>query len=275
MNSKEYLAHAIQEDAATPIAAIAFLRKRYNVNILGSEARKLWSAAQLLSAGKLINIKDEVKPEPKPEKKKKLKVKDSEPPFKVTEPEAKKKLKVLKRKVKSSEKIKAPKAMVPPKSTNAKPVEETGLIKFDSKTKGLAPLSDYFPSVILMKLEDGTNHYFTSALAAYYYFLCEPSLPNKEKLLTSLDSRTAAYHGSERGGFESIDVDDVYRRKLISKIAKAKFTQNLALKQLLLSLDGTFLYTNTFDSFLGTGKDGKGANTIGKVLNSLQAHLAK
>lgn len=97
----------------------------------------------------------------------------------------------------------------------------------------------------------------------------------RDKIIGAFDPLKCRYFMTKKG-LESNnaqlrdDVDEAFD-KVLRQALDAKFKQNPLLLHLLLKTDGNKLvYANQYDDVLGAGRDGKGANKLGKALEKLR-----
>ncbi len=154
--------------------------------------------------------------------------------------------------------------------TQAPPLEgggDTSTIRFASKTPEYRELSNFYSSPFSLdgKTWPSVEHYFQAmkfpSEETYQEQIRNASTPAKAKALGSSKEH------SIRANW------DLEREGVMAKALDAKFTQNEALKQLLLKTgDKKLEENNPSDSYWGIGR-GKGKNRLGVLLMNLRAKL--
>ena len=145
---------------------------------------------------------------------------------------------------------------------------ETSVIEFYSKTPEYRELSNLFPSPFEIdgKTWQSVEHYFQAMK-----FASNPEY--QEQIRLAKTPTTAKQLGSTKE--KPIRADwDSYREEVMKKAVRAKFTQNEALKKLLLETgDRPLVEANPTDSYWGYGRTKQGKNRMGILLMELRSVL--
>jgi ribA/ribD-fused uncharacterized protein len=140
-------------------------------------------------------------------------------------------------------------------------------IEFSSKSLKYSEFSNFYaaPFVIDGQTWQTVEHYFQAAK-----FLGDPL---QELIRTAKTPQQAKKLGRTRSPAFRADWETV--KESVMEIAlKAKFTQNQPLADLLKSTGNTELREKAFwDSYWGTGRNGRGRNRMGHLLQDLRDNL--
>jgi len=144
--------------------------------------------------------------------------------------------------------------------------EET--VKFYSNSETFKELSNFFPAKFTL---DGKEY---PTVEHYFQAMKFPANPAFQDQIVAAKTPAAAKKlGSTKVIPIRTDWDSV-REEVMAKAIEAKFTQNEALKALLLSTGTKKLEeASPIDSYWGTGKNGKGQNRLGVLLMELRSGL--
>jgi ribA/ribD-fused uncharacterized protein len=95
----------------------------------------------------------------------------------------------------------------------------------------------------------------------------------KEKIRAAKKPSIAAKLGRDRSKPLRKDWESI-KNNVMKKAVKAKFTQHITLKNLLLSTKNAKLVEHTVnDSYWGDGGDGSGKNMLGKILMEIREEI--
>lgn len=143
-----------------------------------------------------------------------------------------------------------------------------GPIEFYSKIPEYREFSNLFPSPFELdgKTWQSVEHYFQAMK-----FASNPEY--QEQIRLSKTPTTAKQLGSSKE--KPIRADwDSYREEVMKKALRAKFTQNEALKKLLLETgDRPLVEANPTDSYWGYGRTKQGKNRMGILLMELRSAI--
>lgn len=142
-------------------------------------------------------------------------------------------------------------------------------IRFYSNSETFKELSNFYPAKITIegKTYPTVEHYFQAM-----------KFPNNPAFQDQILAQKTPAGAKKMGATKIIplrpDWDEV-RDDVMAKALRAKFTQNEALKALLLSTETKKLEeASPTDAYWGTGKNGKGQNRLGALLMDLRGELA-
>ena len=140
-------------------------------------------------------------------------------------------------------------------------------IEFSSKSLKYSEFSNFYaaPFVIDGQTWQTVEHYFQAVKF--------PGDPLQDQIRTDKTPQQAKKLGRTRSPAFRTDWEAV--KESVMKIAlKAKFTQNQPLADLLKSTGNTELREKAFwDSYWGTGRNGRGRNRMGHLLQDLRDNL--
>jgi hypothetical protein len=140
-------------------------------------------------------------------------------------------------------------------------------IEFSSKSLKYSEFSNFYaaPFVIDGQTWQTVEHYFQAVKF--------PGDPLQEQIRTAKTPQQAKKLGRTRSPAFRADWETV--KESVMEIAlKAKFTQNQPLADLLKSTGNTELREKAFwDSYWGTGRNGRGRNRMGHLLQDLRDNL--
>lgn len=138
-------------------------------------------------------------------------------------------------------------------------------------------LSSFLPCCIILEDADGNMQMFSSAEHAFHWFKTDDQT-FKDKIINAKDASTARYWGGAKVKCPMRKDWDKIKLKVMAKIVKAKFTQNLELAKLLIETkDKELIELAPWDKegFWGTGNDGSGENNLGKIIMKRRKSLIK
>lgn len=140
-------------------------------------------------------------------------------------------------------------------------------IEFSSKTPSYKEFSNFYKAKMLLDGKEWptVEHYFQAQK-----FQSNPEY--QETIRSAKEPVKAKTLGSSKEFPIRTDWDS-YRKEVMKKALKAKFEQNLPLKQMLLSTKNRPLVEATSDSYWGQGRNKKGQNTLGLMLMELRDNL--
>ena len=141
----------------------------------------------------------------------------------------------------------------------------THIIEFNSKTEFYSEFSNFHVSPFVMdgKIYQTVEHYFQSE-----------KFPNDSVLQEAIRTAPTPAKAKRLGKTKSIHFRSDwanFRNEAMLKGERAKFEQNAKLMDLLKSTKGYELREKAFwDGFWGMGRNGKGLNKMGKILQLIR-----
>lgn len=142
-------------------------------------------------------------------------------------------------------------------------------IRFYSNSETYKEFSNFFPAKFTIdgKTYPTVEHYFQAM-----------KFPNNPAFQDQVIGQKTPAGAKKMGATKIIPLRpdwDAVREEVMAKALRAKFTQNEALKKLLVETgDKKLEEASPTDSFWGTGKNGNGQNRLGELLMELRAELA-
>ena len=144
------------------------------------------------------------------------------------------------------------------------------IIQFHSKAATYSEFSNFYEASFELdgKIWKTVEHYFQ-----HEKFPGNDSL--QQKIWQATTPAAAKQLGKTRTPSFRTDWNDV-RDDVMRQAVEAKFKQNPDLLQLLLDTGNTHLEEKSvFDSYWGTGRNGKGQNKMGQILMELRAKISQ
>lgn len=142
-------------------------------------------------------------------------------------------------------------------------------ILFNSKHTRFGFMSNFYMSPFIAPFAGGMVLF--RSVEHYYQVHKTKNKQFRAKILNAPDGSKAKYWGSAKAGCPIEDGFDARREKIMRQGLRYKFAQNPALRFLLDSTSKYKLVEDApWDDFFGTGKDGKGKNVMGRLLEELR-----
>ena len=139
-------------------------------------------------------------------------------------------------------------------------------IEFSSKSNTHQELSNFYPAQFLLegKIWPSVEHYFQAQKFP-------TDLALQERIRQAATPQTAKRLGRTKSEHFRTDWNE-RREYFMEKALEAKFAQNPTLQEILKSTHPlNLIERNPYDSYWGSGKQGKGQNRMGALLEKLRA----
>jgi ribA/ribD-fused uncharacterized protein len=138
-------------------------------------------------------------------------------------------------------------------------------IEFSSKSPSYKEFSNFYKAKMLLDGKEWptVEHYFQAQKFS--------SSPEYQETIRAAATPVKAKSLGASKEYPIRNDWDTYREEVMKKALKAKFEQNVDLKQLLTSTEGKALAEDTTDPYWGQGRNKKGKNRLGLLLMELRS----
>lgn len=138
-------------------------------------------------------------------------------------------------------------------------------IRFNSRIPEYAFLSAFYPGPFIAPL--GKNFVLFPNREAYYQAHKTKDKNFRSKIINQMDPSRSKYFGAAKSGCPIIEGFDPKRKDIMREAIRYQMTQNPLLNRLLnFTGKAKLIEEAPWDEYFGTGRDGKGKNIHGKLL---------